>query len=254
MNLQSLRPLLLAACVVASHCAHAAPSTVTASTSNFRYELIDLTPEDGSAPWISFSERQSSMTTAISMREPPYDAEQKSSRGFKELELRIDENLAWGETSLTGASSHASASDRSILSYISSDLQFVLAPFTEVRFWSDVSIVAAQDGDDEHASAAAGFSGEFRDEVLGVQSLHTYLYAGGTDSVNGSVTTGARTSGQQGSGQLYIFANSSAWAGVSPVPEPAHGTMLLGGLALVGAALWRRRPTALVPGAVAKAA
>ncbi|MFV8282897.1 hypothetical protein ACNKXS_15450, partial [Christiangramia marina] len=92
---------------------------------------------------ISFTERQSGMTTAISMRIPPYDSEQKNTRGFKELELRIGDNLAWGEAGPTEVSSRVSATDRSSLAYISSDLQFVLAPHTEVRFWADVSIVAA---------------------------------------------------------------------------------------------------------------
>lgn len=241
MNYITRRGLLLAACLLASHGAFAAgPVSASASLTNFRIELIDLRPDDGLTPWIEFGTRNGALTMELNSYWPFYEQDTMTSTRLTTLDLVLGDNRAWGAADAFGASARSSSLDRAAMSAVYSNLSFSLSPYTQVVFRGDVAASADFNPHVEQSFLDVGFTGYLSDWWSGYQPLAAGYSSDSGGSFDGTLSLNARTQADGAYGYLSMYASTQVWAPVTQVPEPAHGAMLLAGLAVL-AWLGRRR-------------
>lgn len=234
MNVKSTVAAAILAAVAAGGAAPArAEATANVSLDNFRYRLVDLAPDDGIAPSISLTSYYAYADGTL------YDLEGAvtgtatinsfGSAGYDTATGSGHFNVQYSATSMQLDTLSGTASAQS-----SHTLLFTLSPHTEVVFDIGATLSAAAGPDSNAAATASLFSG-----ILDTSGDEDLIAIGsGTRLAQMSVSTISGADWARGS--VSFLAAVAANAYVPPVPEPASGAMLAGGLALIGGLLGRR--------------
>ena len=217
------------------------PSTATASIGSLRYELVDLTPGDGHAPWLELEARQGSMLYGIN---PPTGYGRSGWLDeYGEIDLVERRNRFTVAVGTERVSVGVSVLDPSVNVLGISQFGFRLSPHTQVVFMADASVDTFSADEDVETYAAAHLYGWLEGETQTTASL-IRLNGNGPDLETLQVTFGSADFSR--SGNLNI--DSAAWANLTAVPEPGQAAMLLLGLsALLTATRLRYRMTGAAP-------
>ncbi|MBQ5949464.1 PEP-CTERM sorting domain-containing protein [Massilia sp. ST3] len=212
-----------------------APAGAEASLGQLRYELVDLTPDDGQAPWLTLAPSYRGMTARIGGNDTEGPAKDLSANGTLELEAGADHG--WGELRDDGLANGASAGDSMVAVSGWASYLFWFSPNTRVIFQVDGRSFTPGDDPQGDYHAAVGMSGAwYRPE--GPQEARVDLASSdGQGLREGLLELTMRSDSAASNGSLNL--NAYAWASVSPVPEPAQAAMLLAGG--VGLLAWPRR-------------
>lgn len=242
--IQLSRTMAAAASFAAALCLAApasAQSQVSVYYDNFDYTLVDLTPDDGIDPGISFY--GSTITASASTYDSPYGlGTPRSTITDSATYGRVEFAISDGGSSLTGGYSPTSGSATLFVGHGSANIAassidtFVLAPNTQITF--EVRGILNE---------LNGFGGNAAANLTAIGML--YLKSGTTEYTS-SLSTGAgdvydtlSVVVHSGAEEVYgtLEYRSDLSAQVTPVPEPATTAMMIGGLGLVGALARRRR-------------
>jgi hypothetical protein len=229
----------LAAAILAAFAIPAlAQQAAQVTTGALRWELVDLAPDDGIAPWIGVNAYATQSYASV------YDQE-----GNEIDAARIG---AYGSTGFDNgyASLHADTrEDRATAAltlhsgygYVSANrsFRFTLSPNTEVHFHADADMWALPEAPGvSWPTALAELYGSLPGYHDGERFMQTFRLEDGVRQ--GTLAVTAATGGDWSSGYLALDAYAVAESHAAPVPEPASAAMLMGGLGVLGA-LARRR-------------
>lgn len=207
-----------------------------AAIGNLRYELIDLTPDDGATPWLNLEPLYSSASVRIG--EWDEGGPSDSLQGEGTLELADAGSSVYALIDGDGLRARSVAGQRDVDIRTDSSIGFTFSPNTRVIFMADAEVnAAAQSHAFNHSYA----------------SLSGIVYGANGDVTSNSHVTTSSGPGEQSvllelifrsadvttSGHLSLGA--STWSQVSAVPEPAQVSLLLFGVGAVAAAARRRR-------------
>jgi hypothetical protein len=204
-----------------------------------RWELVDLAPDDGIAPWIGVNGYATQSYASV------YDQDGNEIDG-----VRIAQ---YGTTGFDNgyASLHANAQPdaASVLlalhsgyGYVSANrsFRFTLSPNTQVNFHADAAMWAAPESPGvSWPNALAELYGSLPGYQDGERFAQTFRLTDGT--LNDTLTVSAVSQGEWSNGYLALDAYAVAESHAAPVPEPATYGMLLGGIAVLAVAGRRRR-------------
>jgi hypothetical protein len=205
-----------------------------------RWELVDLTPDDGIAPWIGLNAYATQSYASI------YDQEGNEIDG-----VRIDQ---YGKTGFDNgyASLHANTQPdaagvlltlHSGYGYVSANrsFRFTLSPNTQVNFHADASLWATPEAPGvSWPNALAELYGSLPGYNDGERFMQTLRLTDGT--LHDTLTVSAASQGDWANGYLALDAYAVAESLAAPVPEPATYGMLVAGLGLLaGAGRWHGR-------------
>lgn len=212
------------------------------SFDNLRYQLVDLDPNDGIDPGISFS--GGSVGAFATFRDDSgavrESAQSFSSGGPVQVFIDTPDGHFDGSATTTSASAMLSIRNGSGETFTDSFLNFVLAPYTQIIFSVDARASASSTSAPNYAFANVGVNGFIWDEsgndYYDTAGLSSYIASFETLSVTLSSAASARR------GTLEVATEAVAL--LQPVPEPAPLAMLVGGLAVLGG-LARRRMAGL---------
>lgn len=243
MKLRKLLIALALGAISLSGSAYAAG--VQTAVNNYGYKLIDLAPNDGVAPSITFTSTFSQ--TFIDFCSCGTD--QASNYGFdfpSTLQVQgnidgVDANssitpnqyMAQANSSSAGAKGHVSTT---------SDVSFTLSANTKLVFYGTLSSIQSGVGS-ENGSVSGSASVGLYDGLSKLSSFeHTFSH--GLSDPHTSYSeyfeiTYSNTDTNEFAGSLGISSNVGL--SVSAVPEPATYAMLAAGLALMGALRKRRK-------------
>lgn len=215
-----------------------AQHTAGVTVGHLGYQLIDLAPDDGIAPWIGLGSYQTMAYASI------YDQEGNRIDASR-IETMGTTGFDNGYASLHADAGEDSASIRLALysgyGYAAADraFRFTLAPHTQVVFSVDADMWAhAEAPGVSWPTALAELYGSlpgFNDDE---QFLSNFRLEDGVRQ--GSLSVTAASQGEWVTGRLAFTAYAVAESHAAPVPEPAAYGMMLGGLALLGAIRKRR--------------
>ncbi|WP_296946014.1 PEP-CTERM sorting domain-containing protein [uncultured Massilia sp.] len=204
-----------------------------------RWELVDLAPDDGIAPWIGVNAYATQSYASV------YDQEGNEIDG-----VRID---AYGATGFDNAYASLHADTRadtasaqlalySGYGYVSANrsFRFTLAPNTQVRFLADAAMWASPEAPGvSWPTALAELYGSLPGYNDGERFMQTFRLEDGAHE--GTLAVTAASQGEWVSGYLALDAYAVAESHAAPVPEPAMAAMLMGGLGVLGALARRRK-------------
>lgn len=223
-SILALAGTCLAAPALAQH-------TAGVTVGQLRYELVDLTPGDGIAPWISLD------TYATQAYANVYDQQGKEidgtrldgfgTAGFDNdyASLHVDASQDLAGVLLTLHSGYGfAASDRAF--------RFTLSPGTQVNFYVDADMWAVAEAPGQSwPTALAELYGSlpgFNDDE---QFLSRFRLEDGRQ--RGTLSVTAQSQGEWVTGRLAFTAYAVAESHAAPVPEPRAFAMLLGGLGVL---------------------
>lgn len=204
-----------------------------------RWELIDLTPDDGITPWIGVNSYATQSYASI------YDQEGNEIDG-----VRIDRYGATGfDNGYASLQANAQPDAASVLltlhsgyGYVSANrsFRFTLSPHTQVNFYADAALWATPEQPGvSWPNALAELYGSLPGYNDGERFMQSLRLTDGTLHDTLSVT--AASQGEWATGYLALDAYAVAESHAAPVPEPATYGMLLGGIGVLAAAGRRRR-------------
>lgn len=242
----------LGLCALAAACAPAfaqsapAPAVLSSELTQLRYQLIDLNPNDGILPEITFD--ASSFQASLGYRAPGAEERFDSTSSgvaerdwvgaklrFAVAEDALSASIAVGETTPLGTTLHAGGTlHRS----------FSLTPYTGVIWTAAVGLA----GDQAYAfgQQSATLAGQLIDDVADTFDERQTFSAGASVGLpwNGSETDSLSgylySDGRARKGFVDFAVNNWIYV-TSPVPEPATYGMFLAGIALLGMRLRRQR-------------
>jgi len=234
MNIQRT---LIAAVLAATAATASAQHTAGSSVGNLGYQLIDLAPDDGIAPWIGLDSHGAEAYASV------YDQEGNEIDG-----KRID---GFGTTGFDNnyASLHATAQPdlASVLLTLHSgygyadanrSFRFTLSPHTQVVFSVDADLWASPEAPGASwPTVLAELYGSLPGFNDGERFMSTLRLAGSAQ--HGTLSVTASSQDDWGNGILSFNAYAVAESHAAPIPEPAAPALLLGGLAML--AIARRR-------------
>jgi hypothetical protein len=229
--------------------AHAANASASAQISNLTYQLVDLDPNDGILPTITFA---TSYLGQASTSWYPYASDTSGALGS--TGVTWSSGSAATSSGATALSAHSSLSSDWYSRYdadASQYLPFTLSPHTSLLITAAGALDVVPGGA-TRSSASISFTaqldflspggvkgGTYYDQSYASQdgardySFSAYLASGAT-AQNGFLQLRAQTS-------LELDAPTDP---ANPVPEPETWGMLLGGLAVVGGLARRRSKSA----------
>jgi hypothetical protein len=254
----SVRRLLGALACLASAavpCAHAASSS--ASITNLKIQVIDLTPGDNNTAGYAFVESSSMNSVAyLIVQGGPSESEE----AFGYLAPVSASATAFGSSGqsrvdATGLYSQAATTERASVSanaaWSASRPAFTIAPYTELiitaHYVDRVSIDHL--GCDPSCVISSANGSMFSTGSGGHSILHqgAFLYSGGatdlTQTVEGDFTiyVANNTINTTVDQQLILHADVNMQFPAAPVAEPSEMVLMLLGMGAVGAMVWRRR-------------
>jgi hypothetical protein len=204
-----------------------------------RWELVDLAPDDGIAPWIGVNAYGTQSYANV------YDQEGNEIDG-----VRSDRYGATGfdngYASLHAETQADAASARLTLysgyGFVSANrsFRFTLAPHTQVHFYADADLRATPEAPGvSWPTALAELYGSLPGYNDGERFMQTFRLEDGAYAGTLGVTAAAQ--GEWASGYLALDAYAVAESHAAPVPEPGAAAMLAGGLGVIGGIARRRR-------------
>lgn len=247
----STRSLLAAAAVLAMLApgAHAATASASAEIHDLKYQLIDLNPNDGILPTITFD--YSSANQESKSWSPWASHVGGADSSTQVVHASGSASTASSATGLAAAVALSSDYYRSYEASARNYYDFILSPYTAVL----ITAVGSLDVDAGGSTASAA--------TIEFDASLDHLDAGG---VRGGTYYSQRYDSRDGAGDysfaayfasgatsedgfIILHAGSSTWLNAptapvdptSPVPEPETYGMLVAGLAVVGALSRRRR-------------
>lgn len=200
----------------------------SASITGYGYELVDLKPDDGIAPSISFGLSEVWLRSNADDNSGSY----MEQVGFNTDSTEVEDAYGFARSDF-GADGATAVASRSRNLYAASSIfkqDFVLSPFTQVIFTATGS--AAVDASDPGFAVAQIFA-EYLD------GIYMTYFSNEVSTNNGltnphlvlSVTAGAtELSGETG---FFAWALSGSTEAVA-VPEPSTSTILIAGLGILG--------------------
>lgn len=236
MDIKTLRALALLACgaVGANAFAETAPSTLSLDM-NFRYELIDLAPDDGVTPSISFYDRAAEIYLVQWSRGAPANEIRKLLDEHGTATTEVEENFSTVTGTATGASIDFNLLHRSAYASAKNWFAFTLSPNTRAVFTADYDTTLWIDPSAAQSASSVQFYGSINNALPGASELQALTIHHGTGSSAGSVSVMADTAAWSANGELSLYATGQVWTMPAPIPEPRQAGMLLAGAMLLGA-------------------
>jgi hypothetical protein len=204
------------------------------------YRLVDLAPDDGIAPSLTWtSDTTLAYTHVYDQDGNEIDGRQIEALGTAGFDngyatMQVDAQADAARVQLGLASGYGYAdTNRSF--------HFTLSPNTQVIFSADADLWASWDQSAHSTvSALAELYGSLRGVGDGDWTFNTRAQVD-QGSQHGSLTVSATSRDAWIDGYLAMNAYAVAESQALPVPEPASGAMLVGGLGLMAAFMRRRR-------------
>lgn len=208
-----------------------AQHTAGVTVGQLRYQLVDLTPDDGIAPWIGLNSYATQAYASV------YDQQGTEIEGtridrfgsagfdndYASLHVDAAEDLAAVLLTLHSGYGFAAA-DRAF--------RFTLSPGTQVNFYVDADMWAVPQAPGQSwPTALAELYGSlpgFNDDG---QFISTFRLEDGRR--RGTLTVSASSQDEWVTGRLAFTAYAVAESHAAPVPEPGAYAMLLGGVAVL---------------------
>lgn len=211
------------------------PSRAEAAITSLGYRLIDLTPDDGLAPWIDLAGLWGSMSASI--QRPSGGTLHDFLDQHGQLSLSDGGNAVFGNSSSDGLLLSLNLVDRNTYIAGTSDYSFRLSPNTQVIFTADAQVASYSGVNDVRTAASASLYGSSYDgeQMPGTTSIGT----SGTAQQSAMLEILYRSGSVEGGGFVSLIGSLEGM--VSPVPEPSRLPILLLGLPVVYAAARRRR-------------
>lgn len=235
----ALRQTVLAACLQLTAAGAAAQAGSSASLDNFRYELIDLAPQDKLAPSISLSPARILGESFIYLQSFTFPVSEASTQVFGTV--GVDNAFGSAGASLAPDYDARAAADAQAYSARAGtllDLSFVLSPNTRVIFSADGKASALPQNGFTYAEAV--LTGEITTPFIS----HGTRFSASVYSFNGEeesqLSVVANAGLEPSEGVLSLRSSASAESFAPPVPEPGAAAMLLGGLLVLAGARRKR--------------
>ena len=216
---------------------------VSAAVSNFTYQLIDLTPDDGLTPWIRFDWMASPKASLF--YDPDWSREfaQNPNRDYEPVLLERGPDIVRGQVTPELVTLDLRIAEGSAQAYMEHIASYSISPNTRFVFSADAALDSSV-APGPRANAWAGMSGMF---MLAPDGIPLSFEGGALTTpggpVSGTVSVGAASGALEGSGVLFLGASAIA-SSLSPIPEPGQAGLLAAGLVLLwartGARLYRR--------------
>lgn len=212
--------------------AGAAGVEVSASARDFRYQLIDLAPEDGVDPWIRFEWLASPKASLF--HDPAWSSEyaQNMNRDFEPVFLQNGPDMIRGQVTPEFVELDLSIQNGSAHVYMEHIASYSVSPNTRFVFTAAAAVDSAVEPG-AYATTWAGLAGMF---MAAPDSIPVSFEGGGLSTPSGpaagTVSVSAASGELAGSGVLFMTAYASA-SSVSPIPEPGKMGMLGAGLLLL---------------------
>lgn len=230
------------AALFAASAATAQTATASAAFGNFQYALIDLTPGDGEAPWISFSGTREYVYAAL------YDGPRYGGAlvGIVDAREYSEVNLAAGENRLSGflrpgaVSAAMRTFDKGGEANMKEDVSFSLSANTRVVFSGLASVSASFNPGVTEGTAFAGMEGWFTADPADAPLRWDSALSWSEGPEQMPMSVEADSLAGVATGTIAFYANVVTQGPVPPVPEPGMAAMLLGGAGML-AAIGRRR-------------
>lgn len=227
--------LVAAATVLAAPLAGAAAGQSSASMTGFTITLIDLNPDDGIAPAVTYK-TDSMVSWSQRSNGPAAVVDWKA--GASSTEVRQQSGWAQTTTDARSAVARAESLDDTsqFLAWSTRTMNFELTPWTAIAF-SGLAQVESTVRGSRLTDGTVAMWGNLYNEAVGGEDrfpLSSFEYElnsarrPGVQALVGLLQSGATT----GYGDFNLRA--IAEANVIPVPEPSTYAMLLAGLGLVG--------------------
>jgi hypothetical protein len=244
-----LKQALLAAVLAASATTFALPTAAQSSASaflgNLAYELIDLTPDDGSTPYITFTGNTTTSATSNLYADPDFTQLAATltmfGTDFGTTYVNNADGTASAAASPFGVGADVLMMSNSGFAQTSSTVDFILSANTRVIFTVFGSVEAMPDFfNDGYAYAYAGMYGELQNDASdGVNNFGASMYSLFLREERYLAASG-QTQGLESSGWLGMQSIVEGATMAAPVPEPGSVAMLAAGLGMLAGAARRR--------------
>jgi hypothetical protein len=248
---QRLAGIALAVATFAAAVPASAQSTASAFVGNLSYQLIDLAPDDGIAPYLTFTGASNTFARASLYADPVFGTLVADSQSTGELISSVNVSTTSGTADASGSPfavfANTNLFSNSGASLAFGTMDFILSPYTRVIFSVTASVDAEPDfteGGLGNAFASALLYGEVgNDSSAGSTNFSSStftLFLREDRTLSALVDTQAFET--TGFVAIQAVAESASLATpVSSVPEPASLGMLLAGLGLLSGAARRRQ-------------
>lgn len=235
---KALAAFLGVAALAASAGAHAQTAAASSSISAFGFTLSDLAPDDGIAPELTLTRRESSgVATAYRSVWRIDPIAEESVSGFGSAAIQNASGQALLDITEDALAASVSTGNAAFAVFSTTTYDFVLTPYTRVLFGAATSSMVDIDPATGYAESSSGIRGDIHEAdgpVRYFQTFYNRFLPGSADiGLATSVASGALPAA--GSVELFDFASASA----APIPEPASWAMLGAGLGWL--ALRRRK-------------
>lgn len=213
-------------------------NSAEASIGNLRYELVDLTPDDGETPWLSMGNYFSYASGRIGGWGEGGPSDELREDGLLELVDGLSRVSGVMSPDRLSASALSVEHDTDISTY--SSVGFMFSPNTRLILMADSEIDwASPSGSYNYTYAIATLDGDVQGANGDVYSSSALMTSSGPGYQSAMLELIFRSGDIAASGNVSLSA--IARAEVSPVPEPAQVSMLLAGCCAVAAVARRRR-------------
>lgn len=234
----SLAAALLAA---ASGTVIAATVTVSGSVTNFRYQLIDLTPNDGVTPSIQFYGHLSPKAALYVQPDWTRLYAANDNRDDQPVKLSMGGSTVSGQVTFDVVTLDMRIVEGSADAYMENLGFYTLSPNTRVIFSADATIAKSVEpgGFGDGWAGLAGMIDPVPGEVP--ISFTGGALEAGDGPASGVVSVSGESGPQSANGAMFITVYGRASSAfLSPIPEPSSASMYAAGVALL-AGLARRR-------------